>query len=445
MKVAIAGTGYVGLVTGVVLAEIGHDVICVDVDDKKINKLNNGISPIYEEDLEEMMLKNKEHLQYTTNYKKAYEDVDVIFIGVGTPEREDGSANLDYIYLVCEQIISSIKKDCVVVIKSTVPIGTNDKIAIYFSDKINSDIKVYVVSNPEFLSQGTAVHDMFYASRIILGIEDEKAKTIMKKLYLPLTKAPYNVPYLVMDRKSAEMVKYASNDFLALKISYINEISNFCEKIGANIDKVTLGMSMDERIGNKFLNSGIGYGGSCFPKDTKALHWLSREVDSELKTIKACIEVNKVQKIKLFEKLKKDYNNLKGLTIGVLGCSFKPGTNDLRESPSIDNVRLLLEYSVKVRVYDQNPIALDDFFTYFGEKILYFNSIDECIKDCDAVFIMTEHHEIKKYHIKNFNKYMNIPVVYDGRNCYSLEEVKKYSIKYISMGREVIDNLYMKE
>lgn len=440
MKIVVAGTGYVGLVTGVVLAEIGHDVTCVDVDEHKIKILQNGKSPIYEKGLEELMFKNKHRLHYTTDYKQAYQNAEVIFIGVGTPEREDGSANLEYVYSVCQQIVSSVTRDCVVVMKSTVPIGTNDEIQYYFTNNINN-INIYVVSNPEFLAQGTAVHDTLYASRIVVGAEDEFAKDIMKELYKPLTESPYNVPYLSMNRRSAEMVKYASNDFLALKISYINEISNFCEKVGADITDVTLGMSKDCRIGDKFLNSGIGYGGSCFPKDTKALHWLSREIDMELKTVKACIEVNKMQKIRLFEKLKYDYKNLNGLQVAVLGCSFKPGTDDLREAPSIDNVNLLLDYGACVRVYDPLESTLKNFFKYFENKILYFNNIDECIHNCDVVLLMTEHEEIVNYHINNYIKYMKKPIIYDGRNCYSLGKIKHYHVKYVSMGREVIDQL----
>jgi len=441
MKIAVAGTGYVGLVTGVVLAEIGHNVTCVDVDEKKIKIMKSGKSPIYEEGLEELMLKNKKRLTYTTDYVNAYKDADVIFVGVGTPEREDGSANLDYVYSVCSQIASSVEKDTVVVIKSTVPIGTNDKIENYLRENVVNNIHLYVVSNPEFLAQGTAVRDTLYASRIVVGVEDKVASELMEKLYKPLTKEPYNVPYLVMNRQSAEMVKYASNDFLALKISYINEISNFCEKVGADINDVTLGMSKDSRIGDKFLNSGIGYGGSCFPKDTKALHWLSREVNTEIKTIKACIEVNKNQKIMLFNKLKRDYCNLKGLNVAVLGCSFKPGTDDLREAPSIENVKLLLEYGCNINVYDPLDLSLNAFKKIFLDKIKYYNNIDDCIKNVDVVLIMTEHKAIKEYDLNNYVKYMNKPVIYDGRNCYKLDDVRKHNIKYVSMGRVIVNNL----
>ncbi len=442
MKIVVAGTGYVGLVTGVALAHIGHNVTCVDVDESKIEKMKKGISPIYEDGLEKLMKDNKNRLTYTTDCKNAYKDADVIFIGVGTPERADGSANLDYVYSVVSEISESLQKDCVVVIKSTVPIGTNDEIEKYLKDNVKKGLKVYVASNPEFLAQGTAIKDTFYASRIIVGTEDKKADEIMRKVYEPLTKPPYNVPYLSMNRKSAEMVKYASNDFLALKVSYINEIANFCEKVGANIEDVTLGMGYDPRIGSKFLKPGIGYGGSCFPKDTKALHWLSKELDTELKTIKACIEVNKIQKIKLYEKLKNDFKSLKGLNVAVLGLTFKPGTDDMREAPSIDNVLLLLDSGANVKAYD--PIGVENFKRVIKNKIVddgitgninYFNSIDDAIKDTDAVMIMTEWPEIVNYDIKKFEKLMKTPMVYDGRNCYKLEEISKTKIEYKSIGR----------
>ena len=441
MKIAVAGTGYVGLVTGVALAEIGHNVTCVDVDENKIEMMQKGISPIYEKDLEDLMNKNKDKLSYTTNYSDAYKDAEVIFIGVGTPEREDGSANLDYVFSVCSQIAKSITKDTVVVVKSTVPIGTNDDVEKYLRSNVKNNVNIYVASNPEFLAQGTAVRDTLYASRIVVGTEDEYAKKVMQNLYKPFTEEPYNVPYLSMNRRSAEMVKYASNDFLALKISYINEISNFCEMVGADINDVTLGMSKDKRIGDKFLNSGIGYGGSCFPKDTKALHWLSKNVDSEIKTIKACIDVNREQKIKLFKKLKDDLKVLTNKNIAVLGCSFKPGTDDLREAPSIDNVNLLLNYGANVKVYDPLMLSLNSFKKIFGDRINYYNNINECIENCDAVMIMTEHYEIKAYDISNYINYMHIPVIYDGRNCYSIAEIEKYNVKYISMGRKSVNNL----
>ena len=356
MKVVVAGTGYVGLITGVVLAYIGNKVTCIDVDTNKIELLNNGKSPIYEQNLDKYLQLAKDNISFTTD-NSCYKDCDVIIIGVGTPERFDGSANLDYVYNVCDDIVRYANKDLVVVIKSTVPIGTNDEIEKYFANK-RCDIKISVASNPEFLSQGTAIHDTLYANRIIVGALDEKTFTIMRSLYEPLTKAPYNVPYLEMNRRSAEMVKYASNDFLALKISYINEIANLCSKVGASIDDVTKGMSYDDRIGSLFLNAGIGYGGSCFPKDTKALHWLSKVNDCELILVKDCIEINKKQKLVLFNRLKDDFNNdLKELNITILGLSFKPMTDDLREAPSLVNIDMLLDYNTSITVYDK--VALE--------------------------------------------------------------------------------------
>lgn len=440
MKVAVAGTGYVGLVTGVALAHIGHQVTCVDVDKEKIEIMKKGISPIYEQDLEKLMKENEERLDYTLDYQKAYKDAEVIIIGVGTPEREDGSANLDYVYSVCKQIASSLEKDCVVVLKSTVPIGTNDEIEKMLNQLVKPNIKVYVASNPEFLAQGTAVHDTLYASRIVVGTEDEHAAEVMQKLYEPLTKEPYNVPYLHTSRRSAEMIKYASNDFLALKISYINEIANLCKKLGANIEEVSKGMGYDPRIGNKFLKAGIGYGGSCFPKDTKALHWLSKAKGVEIETIKACIDVNKKQKLVLFHELLDDLKDLNGKTIAVLGLTFKPGTDDLRDAPSIDNISLLLDYGAKVKAYD--PVGIENFKKKIQFKlsedgikgsIEFFDNIDECIKGAEATLIMTEWPEIVNYDINKYSELMQTPRVYDGRNCYQLEDTK--NIIYSSIGR----------
>ncbi len=445
MKVAVAGTGYVGLVTGVALAHIGHNVTCVDVDEEKIKVMKSGKSPIYEEGLEELMNENKERLTYTTDYKMAYKDADVIFIGVGTPERIDGSANLDYVKTVVRQIAESIEKNVVVVVKSTVPIGTNDKVEEYLKRNVKKGLKVYVASNPEFLAQGTAVRDTLYASRIVVGTENRVAERIMKKLYSPLTKKPYKVPYLAMDRRSAEMVKYASNDFLALKISYINEIANFCENVGADIEKVAQGMGYDSRIGNKFLKAGIGFGGSCFPKDTKALHWLSKDLDCELKTVRACIEVNRAQKILMYRKLKENIENIENKTIAVLGLTFKPGTDDLREAPSIDNVELLLDEGANVKAYD--PISIESFKKRIESKIShdsingniqYFETIDETIKDAEAVLIMTEWPEIVNYDINKYKTLMKEPLVLDGRNCYSLKDAEKAEINYISVGRKKV-------
>lgn len=321
-KIVVAGTGYVGLVTGTCLSHIGHTVICVDVDKEKIRLMKNGASPIYEPGLEEMLKKNyrEGRLDFTTDYKSAYKDADVIFIGVGTPEKYDGSANLKYVYRVSKQIAQNVEKDCLVVIKSTVPIGTNDKMEAYIKKNLKNNVNVELVSNPEFLSQGTAVEDTLHAKRIVIGTESQKAANIMKSVY-----EKFNQPMVFTNRRSAEMIKYASNDFLALKISFMNEIANVCELVGASIDDVAKGMSYDPRIGDKFLKAGIGYGGSCFPKDTKALHWLAEDNGYEIKTIKATIEVNQNQKFRLIKKARKRFEILEGLKVAVLGLTFKPG------------------------------------------------------------------------------------------------------------------------
>ena len=425
MKIAIAGTGYVGLVTAVCLAHHKHEVTCVDVDENKVQKMKNGISPIYEEQLEELMVLNKERLTYTTDYVSAYADKDIIFIGVGTPEKKDGSANLDYVYKVCEQIASSVTKDTLVVVKSTVPIGTNDNVEAYFKE--HCSFKIDVASNPEFLAQGTAVRDTLQAERIVIGTENKHSEELLSKAY-----KSFGIPILKMNRRSAEMVKYASNDFLALKISYINEIANLCETLGANIEDVTLGMGMDSRIGNKFLRAGIGYGGSCFPKDTKALHWLSVINDVELKTVKAAIEVNERQKIKLYEKAKKNNFVFKDKKVAVLGLTFKPNTDDLRDAPSLDNIPLLLDSGANIYAYD--PVGVENFKKRINEGITYAN-IEECLKDADICFVFTEWKEIKEIKPSMFKELMKTPLVYDGRNCYDVADMAACGITYYSIGR----------
>ena len=431
MKIAIAGTGYVGLVTGVCLAEVGHEnVVCLDVDKQKVDLMKDGVSPIYEEHLEELMKKNYEkgRIDYTTNYKDAYKDADIIMIAVGTPERSDGSANLDYIKKVAKQIASSVTKDTLVVIKSTVPIGTNDAIEKFIRENLKNNVRIELASNPEFLSQGTAVMDTLNASRIVIGVESEWAKNILEKVY-----KPFNQPIVVTNRNSAEMIKYASNDFLALKISFMNDIANLCEIVGANIEDVAKGMSYDERIGSKFLKAGIGYGGSCFPKDTKALHWLASHNGYELKTVKAAIEVNESQKLRLVRKAANLVESFDGMKVAVLGLTFKPGTDDLREAPSIPNIQYLLERGAEVVAYD--PVGIENTKNIFKDSIKYTTSIDEAIEDADICFIMTEWKQILNYDISNYKHKMKRPLVFDGRNCYKLDTMKDLGIEYYSIGR----------
>lgn len=431
MKIAIAGTGYVGLVTGVCLAEVGHEnVVCVDIDDKKIERMKLGECPIYEDGLEELMIKNYKlgRINYTSDYKKAYEDVDVILIAVGTPERSDGSANLDYIKEVSKQIAQTVTKDTLVVIKSTVPIGTNEEIEAYINKNLKNDVRVELASNPEFLSQGSAVNDTLNASRIVIGVESDWARELLEEIY-----RPFNQPIIVTNRNSAEMIKYASNDFLALKISFMNDIANLCEIVGANVEDVALGMSYDDRIGSKFLKAGVGYGGSCFPKDTKALHWLSSHNGYELKTVKAAIEVNENQKLRLIRKASKLVENFKGMKVAVLGLTFKPDTDDIREAPSIPNIQYLIEREANVTVYD--PVGTQNTKKIFGDSIFYANSIDEAIMDAEICFVMTEWKEIVNYDISKYKKNMKRPLVFDGRNCYKIDDMKKLGIEYYSIGR----------
>ena len=432
MKIAVAGTGYVGLVTGVCLAEHGHNVVCVDVDEEKVAKMSKGISPIYEPGLADLMIKNMERLTFTTDYASAYKDAEVIFIGVGTPEKKDGSANLTYVYKVAEQIAENAENDCIVVIKSTVPIGTNDKVEAFITEKAKDGISIHIASNPEFLAQGTAVRDTLHASRIVIGAESKYAANILKEVY-----KDFDSPILVTNRRSAEMIKYASNDFLALKISYVNEIANLCEIVGADINDVTKGMGYDPRIGDKFLNAGIGYGGSCFPKDTKALHWLANFNDYELKTVKAAIETNDNQKFKIIKKARKYYENLQGKKIAVLGLTFKPGTDDLREAPSLVNIPIFLDEGCEIKAWD--PAGVENYKKKYPTEIIYCDSIDEAIKDADLCVIFTEWDEVKKYDITKFEKLMRNPIVIDGRNCYDLEQIKKTNVIYDSMGRKTVN------
>ena len=436
MKIAVAGTGYVGLVAGVCFAEKGYDVMCVDIDEAKVALMRQGVSPIYEQGLEELMQKNNARgtLHFTTDYVEAYRDADAIFIGVGTPEMPDGSANLSYIATVSRQIAETVEKDCLVVVKSTVPVGTNDKVEQFIKDFLVHDVKVEVASNPEFLAQGTAVHDTLHAARIIIGTESKEAEELLKKIY-----EPFHLPIVSVKRRSAEMIKYACNDFLALKISYMNDIANLCELVGADITDVAEGMSYDERIGARFLNAGIGFGGSCFPKDTKALKFLAREHGYRLKTVEACVDVNIAQKTRLFEKAKERMITFNGLKIAVLGLTFKSGTDDLREAPSIDNLKLLLAAGAEVYAFD--PKGEERARELFPEgklengKMNYAASAVEALEGAHICFVFTEWPQIREILPGEFKEKMHTPLVYDGRNLYSPAEMKAAGVEYYSIGR----------
>jgi len=445
-NIAVAGTGYVGLVAGVCFAEVGHMVTCVDIDQNKVETMKSGKSPIFEKGLKELMKENYAagKIDYTTDYKSAYKDADAIFIGVGTPEQPDGSANLSYIATVARQIAESVEKDCLVVVKSTVPVGTNDKVEQFIQDFLVNDVRVEVASNPEFLAQGSAVHDTLKAERIIIGTESKWAENILMNIY-----EPFNLPIVSVNRRSAEMIKYASNDFLALKISYMNDIANLCELVGADIQDVARGMSFDERIGSKFLNAGIGYGGSCFPKDTKALDYIAKQNGYELKTVKAAIDVNNEQKTMLYKKASKRLITFNGLKVAVLGLTFKPGTDDLREAASLENVPLLLDQGADIYAFD--PAGKENFSKVYPEgrngkgHITYVDNVEAALKDANVCFIFTEWGEVKAITPEAYTMLMRTPLVYDGRNIYKVEDMETARVEYHSIGRKPAERKGLEE
>lgn len=430
MNICIVGVGYVGLVTGVSLSEVGHKVYCVDTDENKIKLLNTSECPIYEKDLGLLLKKNikRKMIEFSTNHKNCFELAEVIVIAIGTPENCDGSANLEFLNSVVVQIAENVKKDVLVVLKSTVPVGTSDNVEKLINKNLKYNVKIEVASNPEFLAQGTAVSDTFNAARIVIGVNSVGSEKILRKMY-----EPFNRPIVVTDRKSAEMIKYASNDFLALKISFMNDIANLCEIVGANIEDVAVGMSYDERIGSKFLKAGVGYGGSCFPKDTKALRWLACDHNYELKTVKAAIEVNEKQKMKLVMKATEVIGCFRNKKIAILGVTYKPGTDDIREAPSIPNITYLLENGANLHIYD--PVGLENIIKLFGDKIKCTNIMEHAIKDAELVFIFTEWEEITKLSFEQYKKLMKTPIIFDGRNCYNKESADQFNVQYYSIGR----------
>ncbi|WP_311769380.1 UDP-glucose dehydrogenase family protein [Listeria booriae] len=432
-NIVMAGVGYVGLVTGASLAQTGQHVVCADISERKIAQLKQGISPIYEPGLEAMIQRNvkKGRLRFTTDMKAAYGQADIIFICVGTPEEADGSASLKYIYEVAEDIAIHAKKDTLIVMKSTVPVGINQEIIKYINERRDAENKLEIVSAPEFLSQGTAIKDTLEGARIVLGVETKQAEKRMREVY-----AGFDQPFVVTDLVSAEMIKYASNDFLALKISFVNDIANVCEKLGANIDGVTKGMGFDPRIGQHFLQAGVGYGGSCFPKDTKALYRLAEDAGYEMRTVKATIDVNQDQVYKLFHQAKADFGTLAGKKVAVLGLTFKPNTDDLRESPAIWNVLELLDAGADVTVYD--PIGMNNARRILNDQVVYAESALASITDAEICFIFTEWQEIKALTPSDFSGKMRRAHVYDGRNCFEIAEM--VDVHYVSIGRPTVQN-----
>ncbi|EJR48918.1 nucleotide sugar dehydrogenase [Bacillus cereus VD107] len=435
MKIAVVGTGYVGLVTGVALSHIGHEVTCIDIDEKKVERMRKGISPIYEPGLEGLMLQSIEEnrLFFTTSHKEGFEDVNIIYIAVGTPEREDGSANLSYIEQVAKDIATNVNHDIIVVTKSTVPVGTNHYIKQLITENLTKDIKVEVVSNPEFLREGSSVYDTFNGDRLVIGADSEEAASVMEEI-----NKPFGIPVYKTDIRSAEMIKYASNAFLATKISFINEISNICEKVGANIEDVANGMGLDKRIGSMFLKAGIGYGGSCFPKDTKALTKIASNVDLDFTLLKAVVEVNNKQQHKLVKSAQTRLGSLRDKNVAVLGLAFKPNTDDMREAASVVIIKELLGEGAKVTAYD--PVAIENAKKLLPGTVAFTDNLQEALVDKDLVFIVTEWQEVKELDLTSFSKLMKQPIVFDGRNCFDLKEVEKHEIEYYSIGRNSVQN-----
>lgn len=431
MDICVIGTGYVGLVAGACLADMGNNVICVDNNEAKISQLKNGIIPIYEPSLEELVKANvlENRLEFSTDLKSAVEKSLVCFIAVGTPQGEDGSADLQYVFNVAKSIATSMNDYKVIVDKSTVPVGTAEKVSEII--KANTKYDFDVVSNPEFLKQGNAVNDFLSPDRVVIGSNSDKATQIMQEIYAPFFRTGNRV--IVMDVKSAEMTKYASNAFLAVKISYANEIANLCEKVGANAEMVRVGMTTDSRIGNKFLFAGLGYGGSCFPKDVKALIKTGLENDCEMSIIKSADETNKKQRLLFLDKITNKFGkNLTGKTFAVWGLAFKPKTNDMREAPAITIINELLNRGAKVQAYD--PKASEEAKFYFQNKITYAKNSYEALENADALILLTEWNEFRRPDFDKIKELLNNPVIFDGRNQYNGSKLVEKGFDYTCIG-----------
>lgn len=436
MKIAIVGSGYVGLVTGTCFAEVGIDVVCVDIDQKKIENLKNGIIPIYEPGLEEMVHRNVEkgRLHFTTQIKDALENCEVLFSAVGTPPDEDGSADLQYVLSVARDCGKYMNNYLLVVTKSTVPVGTALKVKAAIQEELAKrgvNIPFDVASNPEFLKEGAAIDDFLKPDRIVVGLDSPRAEDLMKSLYKPFTLNGH--PVIFMDIVSAEMTKYAANSMLATKISFMNDIANLCEIVGADINMVRKGIGSDSRIGNKFIYPGIGYGGSCFPKDVKALINTAESYNYELRVLKAVEAVNYSQKSTLFNKALKHFNGkLQGKTVAIWGLSFKPQTDDMREAPSLVIIKKLLEAGAKVKAYD--PVAMKEAAHTLGDTITYADDQYDALIDADCLMLVTEWPEFRFPNFKIMQKLLNQPVIFDGRNIYDAAEMKRNAFTYYCIG-----------
>ncbi|MDG1822960.1 MAG: UDP-glucose/GDP-mannose dehydrogenase family protein [Flavobacteriaceae bacterium] len=432
MKITVIGTGYVGLVTGTCLAEAGNDVLCVDIDKAKVAKMQNGEVPIYEPHLETYFERNIKagRLRFSTKTVEGVDHGDVIFLALPTPEDEDGSADLSYVLGVTNQIGGLMKDYKIIVGKSTVPVGTGEKVKAALKSKTN--VPFDVVSNPEFLREGFAVEDFMKPDRIVLGVESERARKVMDKLYKNFVRS--GNPIVFMDIKSAELTKYAANAFLATKITYMNEIANYCEKVGANVDDVRIGMGLDARIGKRFLFPGIGYGGSCFPKDVKALHKSGKDANLEFAILDSVIQVNENQKTVLFPKIKSHFNgDLKDKKIAVWGLAFKPDTDDIREAPALYMIDKLLASGAAITAFD--PEAMDNVKAKLGDTISFASSMMEAVEGADALLICTEWHAFRNPNFDKLKTALKNNVIFDGRNIYSPSEMNILGFDYYSIGR----------
>ncbi len=437
MNIAIVGTGYVGLVSGTCFAEMGVNVTCVDVNEEKINSLKNGQVPIYEPGLDEMVLRNHREgrLNFTTDLTSCLDNVDIVFSAVGTPPDEDGSADLQYVLAVAREFGQNIKKYTVLVTKSTVPVGTAQKVKAAIREELDKrgvDVPFDVASNPEFLKEGAAIKDFMSPDRVVVGVESEKAKELMVKLYRPFMLNNFRV--IFTDIPSAEMIKYAANSMLATRISFMNDIANLCELVGADVNMVRKGIGSDARIGSKFLYPGCGYGGSCFPKDVKALIKTAEKNGYNMSVLKAVEDVNENQKRVLFNKLSKRYGgDLKGKTIAMWGLAFKPETDDMREATSLVTIGLLLEAGCTVRVYD--PVAMNECRRRIGDKVYYASDMYDAVLDADALLMLTEWKQFRLPSWGVVAKSMKTPLIIDGRNIYDAEELRQNGFEYYCIGR----------
>ena len=437
MKIAIVGTGYVGLVSGTCFSEMGVDVTCVDVNEEKINSLLNGQIPIYEPGLDEMVLRNHREgrLHFTTDLTSVLDDVDIVFSAVGTPPDEDGSADLQYVLAVARTFGQHINKYTILVTKSTVPVGTALKVKAAIQEELEKrgvDVPFDVASNPEFLKEGAAIKDFMSPDRGVVGVESEKAKEMMTKLYRPFLLNNFRV--IFTDIPSAEMIKYAANSMLATRISFMNDIANLCELVGADVNMVRKGIGSDSRIGGKFLYPGCGYGGSCFPKDVKALIKTAEKQGYKMRVLDAVEAVNEAQKCVVFEKLKKHFGgNLRGRTIAMWGLAFKAETDDMREATSLVTIQMLLDAGCIVRVFD--PVAMNECRRRIGDSVVYATDMYDAVLDADALLLLTEWKQFRLPSWGVIHKSMNNPLVIDGRNIYDPEDMKASGFEYMCIGR----------